>query len=141
MFNEVKELDIRINVRSKGEYWDGETRRYEPHYTIAKTKNGSLGRMASVVWRWNHPDNKRKQIETRGYPNEKLWRDVQILFAKMERFNKELDERDAERLSRIEQIKNEREAAMYKKQKEKRLSLLKQKESVLKLKKIMIIKH
>lgn len=114
MFNEVKELDIRINVRSKGQYWDRETSRYEPHYTIAKTKNGSLGRMSSVVWRWNHPDNKRKQIETRGYPNERLWRDVQVLFAKMERFNKELDERDAERLSRIKQIKNEREEAMLK---------------------------
>ena len=70
--------------------------------------------MSSVVWRWNHPDNKRKQIETRGYPNERLWRDVQVLFAKMERFNKELDERDAERLSRIKQIKNEREEAMLK---------------------------
>jgi hypothetical protein len=102
MFNEVKELDIRINVRSKGKYYDQSTKRYEPHMTIAKTKSGSLGRMASVVWRWNHPDNDRKQIETRGYPNEKLWRDVQLLFAKSQRFEKQLDVISEE----VEQRKN-----------------------------------
>jgi len=102
MFNEVKELDIRINVRSKGKYYDRSTKRYEPHMTIAKTSKGSLGKMASVVWRWNHPDNPRRQIETRGYPNEKLWRDVQLLFAKAQRFEKQLDNR----MEEIEQRKS-----------------------------------
>ena len=26
--------------------------------------------MASIVWRWNHPDNSRNQRDGRGYPNE-----------------------------------------------------------------------
>tara|TARA_R110002012_G_scaffold303918_1_gene506201 strand:+ start:639 stop:1844 length:1206 start_codon:yes stop_codon:yes gene_type:complete len=116
MFNEVKELDLRINVRTKGKYYDRETRRYEDHMTIAKTKNGSLGKMSSVVWRWNHPDNARRQIDTRGYPNEKLWRDVRILFAKMERFEQQLNDRDTEMAERKEQIRNEREAEMLKNQ-------------------------
>ncbi len=101
MFNEVKELDLRVNVRVKGKKYSRQTRRYEPTYVIAKTKQGSLGRMASVVWRWNHPHNSRKQIETRGYPNEKLWRDVQLLFAKKERFTKMMDDKDEEKAARI----------------------------------------
>ncbi len=91
MFNEVKELDLRINVRTNGKYWDSSTKRHENKLTIAKTKKGSLGKMSSVVWRWNHPDNERRQIDTRGYPNEKLWRDVQLLFAKSQKFEKQLD--------------------------------------------------
>ena len=91
MFNEVKELDLRINVRSNGQYWDSSTKRHEDKMVIAKTKTNSLGKMASVVWRWNHPDNPRRQIDTRGYPNEKLWRDVQLLFAKAQKFEKQLD--------------------------------------------------
>jgi hypothetical protein len=102
MFNAVKELDVRINVRSKGNYYDRSTKRYEPHMTIAKTKNGSLGKMSSVVWRWNHPDNGKRQIDTRGYPNEQLWRDVQLLFAKSQRFEKQLDEK----MEEIEQRKS-----------------------------------
>ena len=76
LFNEVKELDLRVNVRKAGRYWDHRTRGYEDKWVIAKTKSGSLGRMASVVWRWNHPDNAKAQIKTRGYPNDRLWRDI-----------------------------------------------------------------
>ena len=107
-FDEVKELDLRINVRSKGNYYDHETKRYEKHWAIAKTKVGSLGKMASVVWRWNHPDNPRRQIETRGYPNEQLWKDVQLLYARMEKFNEELDRKDAERAERIAIVEEEK---------------------------------
>jgi hypothetical protein len=104
LFNEVKELDLRVNVRNKGNRYSHATRRYEPQYVVAKTKKGSLGNMASVVWRWNHPNNSRRQIETRGYPNEKLWRDVQLLFAKKERFTKMMDNKDEERNARMEYI-------------------------------------
>lgn len=101
LFNEVKELDLRVNVRQKGRKFSYQTRQYESQYVIAKTKVGSLGKMASIVWRWNHPNNPRKQIETRGYPNEKLWRDVQLLFAKKERFTKMMDNKDEEKAARI----------------------------------------
>tara|TARA_R110002020_G_scaffold253928_4_gene467636 strand:+ start:6993 stop:8228 length:1236 start_codon:yes stop_codon:yes gene_type:complete len=105
MFDHVKELDLRVNVRTKGKYYDGNTRRYEPHYVIAKVKKGSLGKMASVVWRWNHPDNPRKQIETRGYPNEQLWRDVQLLFAKYNKMLTQANEREEEYTKRVEVVK------------------------------------
>tara|TARA_A100001201_G_scaffold143181_2_gene143746 strand:+ start:6835 stop:7872 length:1038 start_codon:yes stop_codon:yes gene_type:complete len=104
LFNEVKELDLRVNVREKGRKYSYQTRRYEPTYVIAKTKKGSLGKMASVVWRWNHPNNARRQIETRGYPNERLWRDVQLLYAKKERFTKMMDNKDEEKAARIEYL-------------------------------------
>lgn len=104
LFNEVKELDLRVNVRNSGNKWSRETRRYEPRYVIAKRKSGSLGNMASVVWRWNHPSNSRRQIDTRGYPNEKLWRDVQLLYAKKERFTKMMDTRDEEKKTRMDYI-------------------------------------
>jgi len=121
MFDEVKEMDLRINVRAKGNYFDHSTRRYEKYWTIAKTKTGSLGKMASVVWRWNHPDNKRKQIETRGFPNEKLWRDVQLLFAKMSKINKELDIKDSERAGRVQEVKDASVAAQLEEDKRREL--------------------
>lgn len=112
MFNEVKDLDIRINVRSKGRYYDHSTKRYEPHMTIAKTRTNSLGKMASVVWRWNHPDNPRRQIDTRGYPNEQLWRDVQLLFAKSQKFEKLLDEKMEEVEQRKAYVREQNQKAM-----------------------------
>ena len=112
MFNEVKDLDIRINVRSKGQYYDHSTKRYEPHMTIAKTRTNSLGKMASVVWRWNHPDNPRRQIDTRGYPNEQLWRDVQLLFAKSQKFEKYLDEKMEEVEQRKAYVREQNQKAM-----------------------------
>ena len=36
--------------------------------------------MASIVWRWNHPDNPRRQRDSkRGTPNDKLMEDL-VLF-------------------------------------------------------------
>ena len=107
MFNHVKELDLRVNVRTKGTYYDGKTKRYEPHYVIAKASKGSLGKMASVVWRWNHPDNPRRQIETRGYPNDKLWKDVQLLFARYNRLLTEADHKDEQYNKRVEAVELE----------------------------------
>jgi len=111
MFNEVKELDVRINVRSKGKYFDLSTKRYEPHMTIAKTKSGSLGKMSSVVWRWNHPNNPKRQIETRGYPNEQLWRDVQLLFAKSQKFERLLDTKKEEVEQRKDYIREQNQSS------------------------------
>jgi hypothetical protein len=103
LFNEVKELDLRVNVRKKGRYWDHKTRGYEDKWVIAKTKKGSLGRMASVVWRWNHPDNPKAQINTRGYPNERLWRDIQLLYAMYEEKKEVIDAIEADYEQRAEE--------------------------------------
>ena len=104
MFNHIKELDIRINVRSKGQYYDRETKRYEDHFTIAKTKSGSLGRMASVVWRWNHPDNPKNQQTKYGFPNDRLWIDMLMFNAHLEEVIDKLGKVEQNRESRIEQV-------------------------------------
>ena len=41
--------------------------------------------MASIVWRWNHPDNPKAQINTRGFPNEKLLTDLDIFHILIDR--------------------------------------------------------
>ena len=73
-FNEVKDIDLRINVRVVGTYYD-----YEYKMNRDKTqirKKGDSNKMASIVWRWNHPDNAKAQINTRGYPNKALYDDL-----------------------------------------------------------------
>tara|TARA_R100000458_G_scaffold59850_1_gene72199 strand:- start:6042 stop:7340 length:1299 start_codon:yes stop_codon:yes gene_type:complete len=91
MFNEVKEADLRINVRyhPSKQYWDRELRRYQPVRYLRKKSEGEgpahRRKMASIVWRWNHPENPRNQQTTRGYPNDRLWKD-------MNRFSTMIDE-------------------------------------------------
>ena len=41
-------------------------------------------KMSSLVWRWNHPDNPKAQINTKGYPNEKLLMDMNLFNAMIE---------------------------------------------------------
>ena len=49
---------------------------------IRKKASGLFGvpdyKMSSIVWRWNHPDNPKAQINTKGYPNENLIRDLTL---------------------------------------------------------------
>jgi hypothetical protein len=75
MFDTCKEMDLRINVRTTGsEYWDETLRMNRPITFLRKKADGR--KMASLVWRWNHPDNPKAQINTRGYPNKKLLHDL-----------------------------------------------------------------
>ena len=83
MFNEVKDLDLRVNVRPKGNYYDSKVKKYVAKTVIRKTSSGQYGsalyKMGSIVWRWNHPDNARAQIlSSRGYPNDRLLRDINL---------------------------------------------------------------
>ena len=85
-FNEIKDLDLRVNVRDMGKtYWDETLKMKRPVTKIRKTGSGRYGtrayKMASIVWRWNHPDNSRNQQSTRGYPNEKLLNDLTLFDA------------------------------------------------------------
>tara|TARA_R110002050_G_scaffold11800_5_gene39371 strand:- start:4619 stop:5632 length:1014 start_codon:yes stop_codon:yes gene_type:complete len=84
-FDEIKELDLRINVKKTGKtYWEESVKDYRPETFIRKSSNGLYGtptyEMASIVWRWNHPDNPRRQRDSkRGTPNDKLMEDL-VLF-------------------------------------------------------------
>ena len=116
-FEAIKEIDLRINVRSvgHGEY-NSTTQRYERKKVIRKRAEGKFGepfyKMASIVWRWNHPDNTRRQIETRGYPNERLWNDLQMFAILIETHKETIRKQEREvsaRLLALEKIKEKRE--------------------------------
>ena len=108
MFNAVKEIDARFSVRFSRTRWCSDTQRYEKTYKLAKSSANSLSGFASIVWRWNHPRNPKRQIETRGYPNKKLWREIQLLFARLQRYNNKMVAHDTERSDRVKEIQSER---------------------------------
>jgi len=83
LFDEIKDLDLRMNVKKTAKkYYDNVLKEYRPVTYLRKTSSGKFGRddynMASIVWRWNHPDNKKAQSKTRGYPNQKLLNDMDL---------------------------------------------------------------
>ena len=84
MFNASKDLDLRVNVRTKGRYYDSVYRMYRDVTFIRKSSSGAFGTphysMASIVWRWNHPDNPKAQQRTKGWPNQKLYNDLLMFY-------------------------------------------------------------
>ena len=112
MFDDVKELDLRLNVRQKkGKYrYDETIRASVPITAIRKKGTGSFGdtdyEMASLVWRWNHPDNPKAQIHTRGYPNQKLWDDLVMFWAFIEEHKDKVANEDKMVAKRIEELNN-----------------------------------
>jgi hypothetical protein len=128
MFNAVKELDLRVNVRKDGRYWDKEYRMWRDQTKIRKRGEGEFGKpyykMASIVWRWNHPDNSSAQINKRGYPNQKLMNDLIMFHAFVDRAKAKVAEDEEELAKRMEHLKKFDEkmeknkiAAMKRKQK------------------------
>ena len=99
MFNEVKDLDLRINVRHTGKnYFDDKLKMYRPVTKIRKTSSGRYGspdyNMSSIVWRWNHPENKRAQIDRIGYPDDKLMNDMHLFSALIDEHIESLKDED-----------------------------------------------
>ena len=99
-FTAIADLDLRVNVRKKGNTWSHARRRYEDNLVIRKRAEGQFGmpnyKMASITWRWNNPNNSRRQIDTRGYPNERLWNDLQIFYVMMQQHQAVVDAEDNE---------------------------------------------
>jgi len=87
MFTAIQHLDARINVKDKG--WtrkgtnhNGQFYMFSNLMTRAKGKFGDYGyKMASIVWRWNHADNPKNQVTKYGYPNDRLWADLNLFYA------------------------------------------------------------
>lgn len=83
MFTAIQQLDARINVKDK--HLARNTAGYYMHsdlMTRAKGKFGDYGyQMASIVWRWNHVDNPKNQVTKYGYPNDRLWADLNLFYA------------------------------------------------------------
>jgi hypothetical protein len=113
MFDTVKEIDLRFNVRETGTYYDYELAMNRPKTKIRKRGTGQFGdydyKMASIVWRWNHPDNPKAQINTTGYPNDRLYQDLIIFYSQVQDFKDRMQKEDEFLEKRKEEIQNGRE--------------------------------
>ena len=112
MFDTIKEADLRINVKSKNQYWCYTDKKYKIKSRVLKRGSGKMGdddyQMSSIVWRWNHPHNPKNQQTTRGYPNDKLWSDLIYFHAMYDIVHKaKLDAEDA-RLDKATKQQHER---------------------------------
>ena len=85
IYDRIKEIDIMVNAKGTNMYWDFDEQEYRYSSKLRKKGEGtptdSWYRMASIVWRWEHPDNSRAQSQSRGYPTDKLWQDMIIFDA------------------------------------------------------------
>jgi len=111
MFNAVKEADLRYNTRIDEYVYDRETRQSRPVFSLIKKRRADE-EMASIVWRWNHPDNSRAQINSRGYPNDSLMHDLSMFYVKcLTGLNDKLQAEKDAREARIAEIEEERRRA------------------------------
>tara|TARA_Y100001972_G_scaffold124949_1_gene175206 strand:- start:539 stop:1783 length:1245 start_codon:yes stop_codon:yes gene_type:complete len=121
-FNFVKEYDLWNNTRTTDWYWDNSLKMTRPRLALRKKGSGTFGnsdyKMASVVWRWNHPNNPKNQQRVHGYPNKKLMMDINYLFVREKdsilefmETQRKLEEKRAEIAEerRIEQERRQRE--------------------------------
>jgi len=108
MFDAVKEIDLYCNVRIGEEYYNHELQWYESKKLLRKRGKGKYGspdyEMASVVWRWNHPDNPKAQINTTGYPNDNLMKDLSLLYIKRQPLVESLQAQKEKKEKRIADI-------------------------------------
>ena len=93
MYNEIQELDKAVNIKDKdltmvnNEY----KYRYQPK-TRANGKFGNHGyKMASITWRWDNENNPKNQLSKYGYPNDRLWGDLNLFYHTRHLYQHQLD--------------------------------------------------
>lgn len=129
MFNAIKEIDLWHNVIVKNETVYDDKTQYWTHLTqLRKKGKGTFAspnyQMASIVWRWNHPDNPKSQINTTGFPNEKLMQDLALFYVKvLSELRTKYDEYVQKRNARIEYLRQKEELKL-RQQEERRLRIL-----------------
>jgi len=114
MFTAIADIDLRVNTNSKKSKYDIQTERYEPVLILRKKSSGSHTnnyKMASIVWRWNHPDNPKSQLIKYGFPTDKLWADLVLFYAMWMDKLDYIEKQDAKRVKRINEIKDRKERA------------------------------
>ena len=112
-FDRIKDLDLRMNVRVKGTYYDSALGMMRDKTFIRK--RAMDGEMASIVWRWNHPNNPKAQIHTRGYPNRKLLEDLDDFYYESKKHQAFADAEDAmleDRINQSRDMRKKKEADM-----------------------------
>tara|TARA_R110001632_G_scaffold4863_3_gene20025 strand:- start:1171 stop:2478 length:1308 start_codon:yes stop_codon:yes gene_type:complete len=113
MFNEIKEMDLYYHTRVTDYAWDNDTSRNEPVRKLVKRGSGAFGspnyEMASIVWRWNHPDNPKAQTNTTGYPNDNLMKDLALFYVQSKSKMSEFVNIQIARSDRKDEVTKERE--------------------------------
>ena len=127
MFEAIQVLDGAINIKEKDLIRRGNS--YFWDYTLKTRATGKFGdygyQMASIVWRWNHADNPKNQLLKYGYPNARLWADLNLFYALrhthqpiLESNNRQINEYTAtlrkqqeEQAERARELKLKKEAA------------------------------
>ena len=121
MFDAIKDLDLRVNVREDGKYYDSQFREYRPRTFIRKRAEGEFGKpgykMASIVWRWNHPDNPKAQANRKGWPNNKLYNDLLMFYYTINDAKDWCEKQDKINTDRLVELKNIDDAAIEKRKK------------------------
>ena len=112
MFDAVKDYDVRVNVRANGREYSPEHGRSLPITVLRKGSSGQPHdydyKMASIVWRWNHPENAKNQRTARGYPTEKLWTDLIMFHARIATHILNCDKQDAHLLKLKDTVEKNR---------------------------------
>lgn len=109
MFDSVKEMDLHFNVHTLDKtYFNAELQWYENETRIRKRAEGQFGtpdyKMASIVWRWNHPDNPKAQINTTGYPNDNLMKDLSLFYVMQSQYLTRFNDAKARKERRIAEL-------------------------------------
>lgn len=118
MFDAVKEIDLHFNTRDGEQIYSNKYQWYRPSKQLRKRSENAYGsdyyNMASVVWRWNHTDNPKAQINTTGFPNDNLMKDLALLYIKSAPLIQRLTDqkkRKVERLAELVVVQEEKERA------------------------------
>jgi hypothetical protein len=122
MFDSVKEMDLHLNVhKSDKTVYNTKYQWYENETTIRKRSSGVYGssdyQMASIVWRWNHPDNPKAQINTTGYPNDNLMKDLSLLYVKQGQYLTEFNNMKQRKEARLVELEKQRKVLEEKREK------------------------
>ena len=110
-FNLVKDMDLRVNVNvTSKKYYDKTLKMNRPVTKIRKRGMGKFPtpsyKMASIVWRWNHPDNRKNQKQIHGFPNDKLIADLHWFVHQIETHKETLRKQDAMLDARLEVLQD-----------------------------------
>jgi len=135
-FEAIRELDMRVNVRESGRSWNNQFRRHEPTLVLRKRADGKFGepgyKMASVTWRWNNPNNTRRQIDSRGYPNERLWNDIQILYVTRQMHEERIAAEEREQNARLDELaEQDRQAAEANAERQERFRIRREEQRII----------
>lgn len=124
-FNRIKDMDLRINVTHTGKkYYDDTLKLLRPITRIRKSSKGEKFspeyQMASIVWRWNHPENPKAQINTTGFPNDRLMQDLALFYVNvLSDLKPKFDEYSQKRNNRIQYVKDRKERARIRREEER----------------------